>query len=58
MITKEGDPEIALIHVVGHITNRGRQDRKMVGAAAAVMLRVWQEDVDADQTFELGEGVT
>ena len=50
--------EIAIVHVVGHITNRRRQDGKMVGAAAAVMPRAWREDVDADQPFELGEGVT
>lgn len=58
LITEEDDPATALIHVVGHVTNAGRQDGKTVGAAAAVMPRAWREDVDADQAFELGEGIT
>ena len=36
-VTEECDPSVALVHVVGMITNRNRRDGKMVGAAAAVI---------------------
>ncbi|KAF8257392.1 hypothetical protein EI94DRAFT_1791826 [Lactarius quietus] len=61
MITEEANPDIALVHVVGMITNKGRQDGKLVGAAAAVMPSAWSGEQDAqshDQAFELGEGVS
>ncbi|KAF8270737.1 hypothetical protein EI94DRAFT_1797833 [Lactarius quietus] len=58
MITEEDDPATALVHVVGMITNWGRRDGKMMGAAAAVIPRAWGGEEDHDQAFELGIGVS
>ena len=57
-ITEEGDPTVALVHVVGTVTNRGRRDNKIVGAAAASIPSAWKGVHDHDQAFELGEGVS
>ena len=57
-LTEEGDPSLALVHVVGMITNQGRHDSKMVGAAAAVIPIAWREGSNYDQAYELGEGVS
>ena len=37
MITKENDPSISLVHMIGLMTKQGRRGGKRVGAAAAVM---------------------
>jgi hypothetical protein len=55
MITEEFDPDVALLHVVGMITNRNRWDRKMVAAAAAVIPIAWHDATNHDQAYELGE---
>jgi hypothetical protein len=58
MLTEEGDPSLALVHVVGLVTNKGRHDGKMVGAAAAVIPIAWRERGSYDQAYELGESVS
>ena len=58
LMTEEGDPAVALVHVVGLITNRGRRDGKFVGAAAAVIPSAWPMTKDHDQAYELGEGIS
>ena len=58
MITEERDPAVALVHVVGLITNKNRQDGKMVGAAAATIPISWHDGSNHDQAYELGEGVS
>jgi hypothetical protein len=58
MLTEGDDPSIALIHVVDLITNKGRQDGKMVGAAAAVMPCARKGQMNPDQVLELGEGIS
>ena len=57
-LTEEGDPSLALVHVVGMITNQGRHDSKTVGAAAAVIPITWREGGNYNQAYELGEGVS
>ena len=58
MITEDRDPTMAIVHVVGMITNKNRQDGKMVGAAAAVIPVAWHDTNNHDQAYELGEGVS
>lgn len=48
MLTEGDDPSIALIHVVDLITNKGRQDGKMVGAAAAVIPCARKDQMNPD----------
>ncbi|KAF8272677.1 hypothetical protein EI94DRAFT_1697235 [Lactarius quietus] len=45
LTTEERDPAIALVHIVGLITNKGQHDRK-IGAQ------------EHEQAFELGEGIS
>ncbi|KAF8264020.1 hypothetical protein EI94DRAFT_1703550 [Lactarius quietus] len=55
------DPTIALVHMVGMITNKGRHDGKFMGAAAAVIPCAWgrtREGQGYDQAYKLGEGVS
>ena len=56
MLTEDGD--VGLVHVVGLVTNQGRRDGKIVGAAAATLPIGWRGQEVYDQAYELGEGVT
>lgn len=57
MITEERDPTVALVHIVGMITNKNRRDGKMVGAAATVIPIAWNDATNHDQAYELGESI-
>ena len=54
---RRANPSVAVIHVVGLVTNGGQRDGKVVGGAAATIPCGWGDETEYNQAYELGKGV-